>query len=130
MPQESVATLLSQADLLQQKSQFTEAIAQYRRAIELNPRFSWSYHYLGEALTTQNDWEGAIAAYRHAIELNPNSTYSYHKLGQVLTHVGQWQEAALGWRFPWPTWRPCFVDRSSSPGPGNHRRSSGYRKIE
>ncbi len=98
MPQESVATLLSQADLLQQKSQFTEAIAQYRRAIELNPRFSWSYHYLGEALTTQNDWEGAIAAYRHAIELNPNSTYSYHKLGQVLTHVGQWQEAIACYR--------------------------------
>ncbi len=93
MPQESVASLLSQADLLQQQSQFTEAIAQYRRAIELNPRFSWSYHYLGAALASQEDWEGAIAAYRRAIELNPNSIYSYHKLGQVLTHLRQSDEA-------------------------------------
>jgi tetratricopeptide (TPR) repeat protein len=90
---ESVAALLSQADSLQHQSQVNEAIAAYRRAIELNPRFYWSHHYLGEALVSQRDWEGAIAAYRRAIELNSNSIYSYHKLGQVLTHVGQWQEA-------------------------------------
>ncbi|MGB3404535.1 MAG: tetratricopeptide repeat protein [Microcoleaceae cyanobacterium] len=98
MQKESVAALLNQADLLQQQSQLTDAIATYRRAINLNPRFSWSYHYLGEALTAHSDWEGAIAAYRHAIELNPNSTYSYHKLGQVLTYMGQWQEAIACYR--------------------------------
>ncbi|MEG4851313.1 tetratricopeptide repeat protein [Microcoleus sp. B5-D4] len=72
-----------------------EAIAAFRRAIELNPDLSWSHHNLGEALAKLGQFEEAIAAYRHAIELNPDFSWSYHHLGDALERQEQWQEAVV-----------------------------------
>ena len=98
MPQESVTALFTQADALQQEGKLTEAIASYRRAIELNPRFSWSHHHLGEALAAQEDWLAATKAFRRAIEINPNLAHSHYRLGQVLAQQGQLSEAIASYQ--------------------------------
>lgn len=50
MERETAATYLTKGSILKRAGKFKEAIASYRRAIEINPHFSWSHHKLGEAV--------------------------------------------------------------------------------
>ncbi|MEP6486115.1 tetratricopeptide repeat protein [Microcoleus vaginatus GB2-A3] len=83
---------------LQEIGRFDEAVAAYKKAIELNPNFSWSYHSLGDVLLKLEKWEEAVAAYKKAVELNPNFSWSYHNLGDALLKLQQWKEAAVAYR--------------------------------
>ena len=83
---------------LQESGRFDEAVAAYKKAIELNPNFSWSYHSLGDVLLKLEKWEEAVAAYKKAVELNPYFSWSYHNLGDALLKLRQWEEAAVAYR--------------------------------
>lgn len=83
---------------LQESGRFDEAVAAYKKAIELNPSFSWSYHSLGDVLLKLEKWEEAVAAYKKAVELNPDFSWSYHNLGDALLKLRQWEEAAAAYR--------------------------------
>ncbi|MEG4350549.1 tetratricopeptide repeat protein [Microcoleus sp. LAD1_D3] len=83
---------------LQESGRFDEAVAAYKKAIELTPNFSWSYHSLGDVLLKLGKWEEAVAAYKKAVELNPDFSWSYHNLGDALLKLRQWEEAAVAYR--------------------------------
>ncbi|MEG4073310.1 tetratricopeptide repeat protein [Microcoleus sp. Pol14C2] len=83
---------------LQESGRFEEAVAAYKKAIELNPNFSWSYHSLGDVLLKLEKWEEAVAAYKKAVELNPYFSWSYHNLGDALLKLQRWEEAAVAYR--------------------------------
>lgn len=80
---------------LKRKGKLAEAIGEYRRAIELNPQFSWSYYNLGDALAKQGHINEAIAEYRKAIEINPKSAVYFYSLGKLLAHKGDISEAVV-----------------------------------
>ncbi|HSF73639.1 MAG TPA: tetratricopeptide repeat protein [Microcoleus sp.] len=82
---------------LQESDRFDEAVAAYKKAIELNPNFSWSYHSLGDVLLKLEQWEEAVAAYKKAVELNPDFSWSYHNLGDALLKLQRWEEAAVAY---------------------------------
>jgi tetratricopeptide (TPR) repeat protein len=103
-----------------------EAIASYRRAIELNPDDVESYRklleiqpenlevwlQLGKTLVKQEQWEEATFAYGRALELNPHIVEAYKKmleihpnnaelylqLGQFLAQQGDVEGAIAYWR--------------------------------
>ncbi|XZN91800.1 MAG: tetratricopeptide repeat protein [Microcoleus sp.] len=77
---------------------FEEAVIAYKKAVELNPNFSWSYHGLGDVLQKLGHRDEAVAAYRKAIELNPDFAWSYHNLGDVLLELELWEEAVAAYR--------------------------------
>ncbi|WP_157888659.1 tetratricopeptide repeat protein, partial [Arthrospira platensis] len=77
---------------LLQQGKIQEAVAEYRRGIELTPDLSWHHYYLGEALTQLEDWEGAVQAYRQAISLGSNYL-CYYRLGVALVKLELWDEA-------------------------------------
>jgi len=83
---------------LQESGRFEDAVAAYKKAIELNPNFSWAYHSLGDVLLKLEKWEEAVAAYKKAVELNPDFSWSYHNLGDALLKLRQWEEAAAAYR--------------------------------
>ncbi|MEG4232434.1 tetratricopeptide repeat protein [Microcoleus sp. Pol11C3] len=83
---------------LQESARFDEAVAAYKKALELNPNFSWSYHSLGDVLLKLEKWEEAVAAYKKAVELNPDFSWSYHNLGDALLKLRRWEEAAAAYR--------------------------------
>ncbi|MEG4500840.1 tetratricopeptide repeat protein [Microcoleus sp. F10-C6] len=83
---------------LQECGRFDEAVAAYKKAIELNPDFSWSYHSLGDVFLKLEKWEEAVAAYKKAVELNPDFSWSYHNLGDALLKLRRWEEAAAAYR--------------------------------
>ena len=85
-------------NFLQESGRFDEAVAAYKKAVELNPNFSWSYHSLGDVLLKLEKWEEAVAAYKKAVELNPGFSWSYHNLGDALLKLRQWEEAAAAYR--------------------------------
>ena len=95
---ESATSYLKKGNQLLEEGNLEEAIAAFRRAIELNPDLSWCYHHLGEALAKLGQFEEAIASYRHAIELNPNFSWSYHHLGDALYQQQQWDESVVAFR--------------------------------
>ena len=57
------------------------AIADYNKAIELNPQFAEAYNNQGVAKGESGDYQGAIADLDKAIEINPQLTEAYLNRG-------------------------------------------------
>ena len=66
---------------LSDKGQLDEAIASYRKAIELDPKLAMAHTDLGNALLDKGQTDQAIASYRRAIELDPKDANAYGGLG-------------------------------------------------
>lgn len=81
-----------------QQKQWEAAVESYRRAVELNPNYSWFYHSLGEGLFELGKWQEAVDVYRRAIELNPNFSWSYYNLGKSLMKLHKLEEAVIVYR--------------------------------
>jgi tetratricopeptide (TPR) repeat protein len=60
------------------------AIAEYREAIRLDPKYSTAHNNLGNALLAKGDLDGAIAAYREAVNLESKNTWYQRSLNLVL----------------------------------------------
>ena len=58
-----------------------EAVACYRRALELKPDFAEAHNNLGTALKNQGKLDEAVACYRRALELNPDFAEAHNNLG-------------------------------------------------
>jgi len=70
-----------------------DAIACYRRALELDPNYAEAHSQLGNALSERGKFDEAVANYRRALELRPELVEAYTNLGMSLTEVGQFEEA-------------------------------------
>ena len=73
------------------------AIAEYRKAIEIDPKFTPAYNNLAEALVAQGDLEQAVQYYRASLAEHPSAAV-YNALGIVLRRLGRTDEAAEQFR--------------------------------
>jgi tetratricopeptide (TPR) repeat protein len=79
--------------VLRRQGKASEAIAEYRRAIALQPDYA-DYHYnLGNVLTDRGEAGEAMALYRKAIELAPEHAEAHLNLGHALRAEGRFAEA-------------------------------------
>ena len=85
----SVAVLNNLGNALSEQGKLDEAIACYRRAIELDPKFALAHNNLGVALQDQGKLDEAIACYRKAIELDPKCAPAHSNLGDALEATGK-----------------------------------------
>jgi len=60
------------------------AIAEFRKAIDLDPKYASAHTNLGFALHAKGDVEGAIAEYRKAIDCDPKVAQAHTNLGTAL----------------------------------------------
>ncbi len=95
-----------------------EAIASYRKEIELNPNNYVAYKNLGDALSDQGQQSEAIVAYQEAIKLEENPAI-YYSLGNAQRQQGDWEGAAVSYQqalelnSKQPFWLyPCLVYRT------------------
>src|ERR1700722_18080752 len=58
-----------------------DALVDFERAIELNPRYSYAYVGRGFAKEKKGDLDGAVADYNRAIEVDPRDAYAYYNRG-------------------------------------------------
>jgi tetratricopeptide (TPR) repeat protein/TolB-like protein len=73
---------------------YEQAAADYRRAIELEPRNGDAYRRLAQVYEQNNQAEEALAEYRHALDAEPNYYRTYQALGAFYFKKANYGEAA------------------------------------
>jgi len=79
--------------VLDEQKKYDEAIAQYQRAIALDPKDAVAYNNWGIALYEQKKSDDAVAKYQKAIELDPKLADAYNGWGVALKELGRYDEA-------------------------------------
>jgi len=79
--------------VLEQQGQEDESIAEFRKAIDIDPKFTPAYNNLASALEEQGKLADAEEYYRRSLELRPNAAV-YNAHGAVLRRLGKTDEAA------------------------------------
>jgi protein O-mannosyl-transferase len=75
-------------------NQKEKAIADYTKAIEINPQYYHvSYYNRGLVYENLQQWDKAIADYSKTIEINPNYVNAYSNRGAVYADIRQWDKA-------------------------------------
>lgn len=74
---------------------YEAAIADYNKTIELNSKFSWSYHNRAIVYGRLKRWDEAIADYGRAIEIDSNYASAYNGRAWSYCQIGQFEEALL-----------------------------------
>ena len=111
--------VLNLSNLQYEEGNIDEAIAGYRRAIELKADFAQAHSNLGNALRVGGRVDEAIAACRRAVMIRPDLADAHFNLSLALLLAGcygeGWQEYEWRWRggskdlkprgFKWPAWR-------------------------
>ena len=74
----------------------TEAEAQFRKAMEINPRAGAAHYQLALSYLREDEAAGydkAIPEFRAELELNPDDFSSHYMLGYIATKQSRWDEA-------------------------------------
>ncbi|MCK4467011.1 MAG: tetratricopeptide repeat protein, partial [Desulfobacterales bacterium] len=91
----------SLGSLLQDElERYEEAEQAYRKAIEIDPDYTWAWGCLGFLLHDNlHRYEEAEQAYRKVVEINPNDAYIWSRLGSLLHyHLQHYEEAEQAYR--------------------------------
>ena len=73
--------------------EYDDAIADYDRAIALDPNYAAAYNNRGVARAHKGDYDSAIADYDRTIALDPNYAAAYDNRGTVKAHKGDYDGA-------------------------------------
>ena len=84
---------LKSAEIALRQGRIDAAIAEYRKAITADPKFTPAYNNLAEALAGQGKLEEAADNYRRSLAERPNPA-AYNALGDILRRLGREDEAA------------------------------------
>jgi tetratricopeptide (TPR) repeat protein len=71
-------------NIIYDRFDFSNAIVEYRRALDTNPKFSLAHHNMGNALREQRKYDEALVSHREAVRLNPKSPLYHTSLGSDL----------------------------------------------
>jgi tetratricopeptide (TPR) repeat protein len=83
-----------------------QAIAEYTRALELDPKFSDALHGLAQAYHAQQDFDRTIETARHILALDPDDILAWTTISRAYQRKGMVPEAEeagnkarlLGWK--------------------------------
>jgi len=79
--------------VLTKQGKLDEAVASYKRALEIKPDYAEAHNNLGAALTEQGKLDEAVASYKRALEIKPDYAEAHNNFGTVLTKQGKLDEA-------------------------------------
>jgi tetratricopeptide (TPR) repeat protein len=83
----------ARAGAFKTKGYNNDAIADYTKAIDIDPRYADAYVGRGIVYQLNGDSDHAIADYTHAIEINPRHAVAYFNRGGVLENEGDHDHA-------------------------------------
>jgi superkiller protein 3 len=83
---------------LRKQGRLDEAIACFRKAIELEAKYAHAHHNLAFALARQGKHDEAAGYYKEAIALDPKSMPAHFNLGNALYHQRKLDEAIASYR--------------------------------
>ncbi len=74
-------------------SQFNEAMTEFKKALDLNPRKKETLNFLGFLSTRFNKYEEAIIYYKKAISIDPDYSEAMNNLAVTYAETENWDEA-------------------------------------
>ena len=77
---------------------YTSAISDYTKAIELDPQYADAYNNRGASKGRLKDYQGAIADFTKTIEINPQYVDAYLNRGVARELVNDLEGACRDWR--------------------------------
>lgn len=89
----NVAAHINLGFAYQDLNRFEDALAEYRAAIEIDPKFAPAHYNVGNVLYILGRNEEAIPEFKEAIRLYPNYTAAHCNLGTIYQKQGKVQEA-------------------------------------
>jgi tetratricopeptide (TPR) repeat protein len=72
---------------------FDQAIAEYTRALKINPNYIEAYNNRGVVYRRKGQYDKAIADYNKVLEINPRDADAFNNRGAVYTWKGQYDQA-------------------------------------
>jgi tetratricopeptide (TPR) repeat protein len=78
--------------------EYTQAIEQYKKAIEIDTNYSPSYNILGYAYRQVENYPDAEKAFKKYIELVPNDPNPYDSYAELLMKMGRFDESIVNYR--------------------------------
>lgn len=78
--------------------QFDEAVASYKRAIEIEPSDAKTHFNLGIAQAEREDFAAAINSYKQALGIDPDYVVAYVNLGNAFKDAGNLTQAMKSYR--------------------------------
>ena len=94
----SAEQLHRRAIALAQQGRWDEAIADFRRVVEIQPDHAGAYNNWGLVLTLQGKLDEATACYRRALQWKPDFAEAYSNLGRACMSQGRTEEAVTCFR--------------------------------
>jgi tetratricopeptide (TPR) repeat protein len=79
---------------LMESGRLDEAIAQYRKALQIDPRHAEMHYNLGNVLLARGELDAALAEYQEAVKLRPDHPFARTNMASVLARQGRFAEAA------------------------------------
>ena len=74
---------------------YNEAIADFNKSIELNPKNETVYNNRGSVYNELGNYNEAIADFNKSIELNPKNADVYARRGYVYNKLGNYNEVIV-----------------------------------
>jgi hypothetical protein len=84
---------LNQGVSLYESGKYEEAVAEYTKAIELDPKLAAAYYNRGLAYFKMKQYDSALADFNKTLELNPKSSTAWVGRGISLEGLGKYKEA-------------------------------------
>ena len=75
-----------------------EAVASFRKALEIKPDSSATLMNLGIALSSLGSYQEAAASFRKTLEINPEYPEAHRHFGNVLSNLGKHEEAVANYQ--------------------------------
>ena len=79
----------------EEKGQYDQAILEYNKALEINPRYAAAYVNRGNAYSAKGQYDQAISEFNKALEINPRYAEAYNNRGIGYEEKGQYGQAIL-----------------------------------
>ena len=111
----------SRANAYYSTDRLDSAIADYSKAIKLNPRLDRAYYRRGNAYGRQGHYVRAIADYTETIKLNPKYVGAYNNRGNAYRKLGQTAQAIADYS--------KLADQRPDNGAVFYNRGVAYRKM-
>jgi len=84
---------LDRGDKNNNKADYDLAIAEFNRAIQLDPNIAAAHFGRGRGYLRKGDNSRAVASYSEALRLNPNDAISYSNRGRAYARMGDYDNA-------------------------------------
>ena len=80
------------------RGDFKGAIADFTRAIDIDPQYAYAYFNRGTAKRKSGDSQGAIADFNKAIEINPQHALAFANRGDSKKRLGNEKDACTDYK--------------------------------